>query len=106
LRQVKSYGFTVRLVSDMDSISVNKFRENLKSVVERVIGDHSPVKVTRRAGEDFVVISVEDWEREQETLYVLQNTDLMRQIAKSSETHAKGKGVRANPGQLDEITGL
>jgi antitoxin YefM len=90
----------------VDSISVNKFRDNLKSVVERVIGDHSPVKVTRRAGEDFVVISAEDWERDQETLYVLQNSDLMRQIARSAETHSKGAGYRPSPDELDEVTGI
>jgi len=32
-------------------------------------------------------MSAEDWERDQETLYVLQNTSLMRQIADSSATH-------------------
>ena len=57
----------------MDTISVNKFRGNLKNAVEKVVSQHLPLKVTRRNGEDFVVISAEDWEREQETLYVLQN---------------------------------
>ncbi|HBM51021.1 MAG TPA: prevent-host-death protein, partial [Marinobacter sp.] len=52
----------------MDTISVNKFRDNLENVVEQVISQHEPVKVTRRAGEAFVVMSAEDWEREQETL--------------------------------------
>jgi antitoxin YefM len=90
----------------MDSVSVNKFRDNLKAFVDRVIGDHEPIKVTRRAGEDFVVISAEDWEREQETLYVLQNSDLMLQITKSAATHALGTGYRPDNEQLDEITGL
>ena len=45
----------------MDSVSVNRFRENLKAFVDRVVGDHEPIKVTRRAGEDFVVISADDW---------------------------------------------
>ena len=52
----------------MDSVSVNQFRAKLKHYVERVIQDRQPLKVTRRNGEDFVVISAEDWEREQETL--------------------------------------
>ena len=55
----------------MDSVSVNKFRDKLKCYVEHVVTGHLPLKVTRRSGEDFVVISAEDWEREQETLYVL-----------------------------------
>ena len=52
----------------MNSISVNKFRDNLKSYVEQTIENHTPLKVTRRTGEDFVVISAEDWEREPEPL--------------------------------------
>jgi antitoxin YefM len=70
------------------------------------VGDHTPLKVTRRAGEDFVVISAEDWAREQETLYVLQNSELMKQIAQSAETHAKGTGYRPTAEELDEITGF
>ena len=45
----------------MESVSVNKFRDNLKSFVEQIVVDHAPLKVTRRTGEDFVVISAEDW---------------------------------------------
>ncbi len=90
----------------MNSISVNKFRDNLKNFVEQVITDHMPLKVTRRSGDDFVVLSADDWEREQETLYVLQNSDLMKQIVASSATHAKNKGYKPTAGELDEITGI
>jgi len=90
----------------MDSVSVNRFRDNLKTFVEKVVGDHTPLKVTRRVGEDFVVMSAEDWEREQETLYVLQNSDLMDQIANSLDTHNRGTGYRPGKEKLDEITGL
>ena len=90
----------------MDTISVNKFRDNLKNFVEQVISCHLPLKVTRRNGEDFVVISADDWEREQETLYILQNSELMRQIASSSASHSKGEGYRPSTGELDEIAGI
>ncbi len=90
----------------MDSVSVNKFRDNLKRFVEQVVTGHLPLKVTRRSGEDFVVVSAEDWEREQETLIVLQNNDLMRQIAASMATHTKGKGYTPTTGELNEITGV
>ena len=90
----------------MDSVSVNKFRENLKTFVEQVITKHSPLKVTRRSGEDFIIISAEDWEREQETLYVLQNSNLMKQIADSMDTHTKGAGYPPTDRELDEITGV
>ncbi len=90
----------------MESISVNKFRDHLKSFVEQVVGNHSPLKVTRRSGDDFVVMSAEDWEREQETIYVLQNNDLMQQIAASAVTHARGSGYKPTTEELDEITGI
>jgi antitoxin YefM len=90
----------------MDSVSVNKFRDNLKSLVEQVVTKHIPLKVTRRGGEDFVVISADDWEREQETLFVLQNSDLMRQIADSLKTHNKGMGYKPSNEEMDEITGI
>ncbi len=90
----------------MNSISVNKFRDNLKSFVEQVVTDHLPLRVTRRTGDDFVVISADDWEREQETLYVLQNNDLMKQIVASAATNAINKGYKPTDGELDEITGI
>jgi len=90
----------------MDSISVNRFRDNLKSLVDQVVDRHDPLKVTRRGGADFVVISAEDWEREQETLYVLQNSALMQQIAASSATHARREGRVADKDVIDEIAGI
>ena len=90
----------------MDSISVNQFREKLKHFVEGVIQNHQPLKVTRRNGEDFVVISAEDWSREQETLYILQNQSLMQQIAESNLTHQANKGYSPSEEELNEIFDL
>jgi antitoxin YefM len=84
-------------------MSVNQFRGNLKTTVEGVLQDHEPLRVTRRGGGDFVVVSAEDWEREQETLYVLENGSLMQQISRSLETHRAGTGYRPTPEELDEI---
>lgn len=78
----------------METVSVNQFCSKIKSFVEQVASDHVTLKVTRRSGGDFVVISAEDWEREQETLYVLQNSSLMEQIKESVSTHVKGSGYQ------------
>lgn len=90
----------------MDTISVNKFRDNLKNLVEQVISEHEPLKVTRRAGKAFVVISADDWEREQETLHILQNKNLMQQISDSLKTHSSGQGYKPTEDELNEITGI
>ena len=90
----------------MDSISVNQFRDNLKAYVEQTVSEHEPIKVTRRAGDAFIIMSADDWEREQETLHVLQSNSLMKQIAESMNTHKTNKGHKPTQEQLDEIINL
>jgi len=45
----------------MREISVHEFRSHLRETVEEVMGDHVPLRVKRRGGGDFVVVSAEDW---------------------------------------------
>jgi len=90
----------------MNIVSVNQFRENLKRFVEQSASEHEPLKVSRRNGEDFIVLSSEDWERDQETLYILQNSDLMRQVAESIKTHINHTGYRPNNENMNEILGV
>ena len=87
----------------MIELSVNKFRANLKNFVDKAIEEHQPIRVNRREGKDFIIMSAEDWEREQETLYVLQNKSLMRQVAESLPTYPDNSGYKPNQEQLDEI---
>ena len=71
----------------MLQLSLNKFRLNLKTFVDKAISDHKPIRINSRTGYDFIVISAEDWEREQETIYVLQNISLMKQIDESFKNY-------------------
>jgi len=90
----------------MDTVSVNRFRENLKSFVEQAVSTHTPIKVTRRSGDAFVVMSADDWDREQETLYVLQNSSLMKQISESLATHTTNSGYTPTSEEMNEITSI
>ncbi len=87
----------------MESISVNKFRDNLKTFVDSAADRHEPLKVTRRNGKDFIVMSAEDWESEQETLYILQDPYLMSQIRVARQTHGKQSGYIPTQAEIDEI---
>jgi antitoxin YefM len=90
----------------MRELSVNKFRANIKSFVDQAISEHQPLRVRRRAGRDFIVMSAEDWEREQETMYVIQNSSLMRQIAESIKTYNSDSGYKPTDKELDEINNI
>jgi antitoxin YefM len=87
----------------MLELSVNKFRANLKDFVDKAIDEHLAIRIKRRAGKDFIIISAEDWERDQETLYILRNNSLMSQVAESLSTYQKNRGYSPTPEQLDEI---
>ncbi|MGB3916624.1 MAG: type II toxin-antitoxin system Phd/YefM family antitoxin [Thiothrix litoralis] len=90
----------------MEVMSYSNFREKLASVLDTISNNSTVVKVTRQNGKAAVVMSLEDWERDQETLYVLQNKSLMRQIAESLQTHQASKGRLADKDTLDEIFGV
>ena len=90
----------------MDSISLNTFKELLKDSIEKITHQHAPIKVTNHQGKDFVVISFEDWEREQETLYILQSNSLIKQIADSIATHTRHQGYLPSSEEIDEILSL
>ena len=87
----------------MEVMSYSSFREKLATVLDSISNNSTVVKVTRQNGKAAVVMSLEDWERDQETLYVLQNKSLMRQIAESIQKHQTGQGRLAEKDTLDEI---
>jgi len=82
-------------------LSANQFRANLKYYVDKTIENHEPLKVNRKNGGAFVIISLEDYEREQETLYILNNNFLMRQIEESLGSYQKRSGYVPTADELN-----
>ena len=88
----------------MEVLSYSTFRQSLASVLDKVNEDSVPVQITRKGNKGAVVMSVEDYEQLEETLYVLQNKSLSAQINKSIQTHEASKGRKANKDVMDEIS--
>lgn len=84
----------------MNSISIEQFKNNLQEFIQQAIDQHTPLKITDREVGDCVIVSAEDWERQQETLFVLQNSDLMEQIKRSIATHTANKGYQPTAEEL------
>lgn len=83
------------------TLSANQFRANLKYYVDKTIENHEPLTVNRKNGGDFVVLSLEDYEQEQETLYVLNNNSLMGQIEASLKTYQQKRGYQPTAKELN-----
>jgi antitoxin YefM len=63
-------------------------RQNLASVLQKVVDDRLPCIVSRRGHDDVVILPREDWEGMEETLYLLSNPENARQL---EESIAQGK---------------
>ncbi len=87
----------------MTSITFQQFTNNIQDLIKQVITQHTPLKITDKNGEEFVVVSAEDWEQQQETLFILQNNNLMAQINDSIATHNQNQGYTPNQEELNEI---
>lgn len=61
-------------------VSAHHFRQNLKIEVDRVVKNHDVLRVKRRNGSDFVVLSAEDWGAIEETLYLNRVPDLVESL--------------------------
>jgi len=77
----------------METVPVSEARSTLRALVERVEGTHERVTLTRNGHPAAVLISPEDLEALEETLAVLSDPDLMRQLAEAKDAVAAGDVV-------------
>ena len=83
----------------MTAISVTRFRERLKDVLDAVIANHEPVIVTRPSGENVVLLSYADYASVEETAYLLRSPANSRRLKASVESFEAGGGTSR---ELDE----
>jgi antitoxin YefM len=73
----------------MDTINYSTFRSNLASVLDKVNDDHLPVLVTRQNGKPAVILSLEDYNSYEETIYLMASPANARRLNKAiSEVEA------------------
>ncbi|MBI4746757.1 MAG: type II toxin-antitoxin system prevent-host-death family antitoxin [Deltaproteobacteria bacterium] len=69
----------------MKAISYSEARQGLKSVMDSACSDHEPVIITRKRGENVVIISYDDYESLMETEYLLSSPANARHLLESIE---------------------
>lgn len=57
----------------MDSISYTAARRNLAKVMDQACNEHAPLVITRKGKASVVVISLEEYQALEETVYLLRS---------------------------------
>lgn len=63
----------------MEYISISSARKNLYQIVDEVANNHQPIIIKGKRN-IVILVSIEDWEDIQETLYVAQNKSLSKSL--------------------------
>ncbi len=69
-------------------------RANLKAIMDKVVLDRAPVKITRKRGQEAVVmVSADEWASIEETLYLLRSPANAKALLDSVAELDAGKGT-------------
>ena len=77
----------------MEVLTYSDARKNLKSVMDKVVADHSEAIITRRNGEAVVMVSLSEWNSIRETEYLLSNPENAKRLRSGIEQFNEGKGL-------------
>ena len=77
----------------MQTETFSNTRANLKAIMDRVVADHAPVKITRQKAEGVVMVSESDWESMEETLYLLSSPKNAERLLTAIRRLEAGEGV-------------
>jgi antitoxin YefM len=77
----------------MDVINFSETRANLKSVMDQVVRDRTPIVVSRKNGESIVMVSLADWNAAEETTYLLSQKANATRLSDAIKELDAGKGA-------------
>jgi len=78
----------------MEAISYTKARNTLSGVMEQVCQDHVPVVITRQKQSSVVIISLEDYNSINETLYLMKSPKNAERLNQAVDDLANNKNFK------------
>ncbi|WP_032113544.1 type II toxin-antitoxin system Phd/YefM family antitoxin [Candidatus Paracaedibacter symbiosus] len=70
----------------MDATTYTQVRKNFAAVMDRVCDDHAPVIITRQNERPVVMMSLEDYNAIEETLYLVKSPKNAARLAKALQS--------------------
>ena len=78
----------------METISYLEASENLAATIERVCRDHTPLVIAGEKSPAVVVVSLEDYEALEETVYLLKSPNNAQRLLQAIEVLNHGDGMQ------------
>ena len=75
----------------MDAITYTQARKNFSLTMDKVCMDHAPIIITRQKNDPVVMISLEDFNAIEETLFLMRSPKNYARLLKSIENVKKGR---------------
>lgn len=76
----------------MDIVTFSEARNNLKSVLDRVVANHMPTVIFRQKGQSVVILSKEEYDRLNDTCYLLSSPANAKRLRDAAARMDAGKG--------------
>jgi antitoxin YefM len=86
----------------MDIVTYSEARNNLKSVLDKVVADRMPTVIYRQRGESVVLMAKDDYDNMMETRYLMSSPANARRLRESIAEMDAGKGIEVDPKTLGE----
>ena len=77
----------------MQAITYSEARHALKNVMDKACSNHEPILITRRKGENVVLLSLEDYESIIESEYLLSSPVNASRLIQSLDEAKSGKRI-------------
>lgn len=87
----------------METISYSSFRANLKSMLDKVLGDRTPLFITRKNSEEVAVIPRSDYESLKETLHLLSSRANAERLHQSISDYESGNVISKSMDELEKM---
>jgi antitoxin YefM len=77
----------------MDAITINQAKQNIDGLIEQVIADAEPTIICDDKGQKVVILSLDEFNSWQETLYLLSNPANAEHLRRSIKEYKNGKAL-------------
>jgi len=77
----------------MDAITINQAKQNIDGLIEQVIADAEPTIICDDKGQKVVLLSFDEFNSWQETLYLLSNPANAAYLRRSIQEDKDGKAI-------------